>query len=101
MFTVIYRWRIKPEMEEAFCSAWHGRTEKIHAIRGSYGSRLHREHDGTLCAIALWPSRGAWGRTKPPLPDDVEDATTFRDAIIETLPTLTMEIVDDLWRIPT
>lgn len=100
MFTVIYRWRVKPEMEEAFRNAWHRRTEKIHAIRGSFGSRLLREYDGTLCAIALWPSQEAWHDTEPPLPDDGEDAATFREAILKTLPTLTMQTVDDLWRLP-
>lgn len=63
----------------------------------SYGSRLHREQDGTYCAIALWPSREAWEVTGPPLPDDSEDAAAFRASLAETLPTITMEVVDDLW----
>ncbi len=100
MFTVIYRWRVKVDMEPAFIRAWHNRTEKIYAMRGSYGSRLHREPDGTFCAIALWPSREAWEATEPPLPDDEADEATFRDAVAEWLPTLTMEGVDDLWRRP-
>jgi heme-degrading monooxygenase HmoA len=100
MFTVIYRWRIKPDLESAFRTAWHNRTEKIYAVRGSYGSRLHREPDGTYCVIALWPSCEAWEAPEPPLPDDEADAATFRDSVAEWLPTLTMETVDDLWRLP-
>jgi len=100
MFTVIYRWHIKPEMEEAFRRAWHRRTEKLCATRSSYGSRLHRELDGTLCAIALWPSREAWEVTEPPLPDDGDDATIVRESVAEWLPTLTMEAIDDLWTRP-
>lgn len=101
MFTVIYRWEVKPKMEEAFRRAWHHRTEKIYATRNSFGSRLHRECDGTLCAIALWPSQDAWRKTEPPLLEDDEDAATFRDAIAKTLPTMTMDMIDDLWKVPT
>lgn len=100
MFTAIYRWRIKPELEAAFRDAWHRRTEKIYAHRGSHGSRLHRESTGTYCAIALWPSKAMWEATEPPLPDDEDDAKTFEEAIEERLPTLTMESVDDLWKLP-
>jgi len=78
---------------------WRVRTEKIFRVRGSYGSRLHREPDGTYCAIALWPSRAAWEATEPPLPDDADDAQAFGDSLLESLPTRTMETVDDLWRL--
>ena len=98
-FVVIYRWRIKDGAEAAFRTAWHRMTERIHAVRKSFGSRLHIEPDGTYCAIALWPSREAWQATQPPL-DDKEDQRTLQEAIVERLPTLTMELVDDLWSIP-
>jgi len=97
LFTVIYRWRVKPEMDAEFHRVWHVRTEKIRAAGVSYGSRLHREQDGTYCAIALWPSREAWEVMGPPLPDDAKDAAAFRAALAQTLPTITMEVVDDLW----
>ena len=100
MFVAIYHWRVTVGMESAFLAAWHRRTKKVLDVRGSYGSRLHRESDGTLCAIALWPSKAAWEATEPPLPDDQADAATFKDAVTEWLPTLTMEAVDDLWRLP-
>ena len=100
MFTVIYRWRVKPETESDFLRTWHVRTEKIRVARGSYGSRLHREPDGTYCAIALWPSRGAWEAKEPPLPDDADDAKAFFASIEHSLPPLTMESIDDLWAQP-
>ncbi len=100
MFIVIYRWRVKVDMEPAFIAAWHNRTENIRTRRGSHGSRLLREPDGTLCAVALWPSRELWEATEPPLPDDEADAATFHDAVAEWLPTLTMETIDDLWDLP-
>ncbi len=97
MFTVIYRWKVKSEREQDFLRTWHVRTIKIQAVRGSYGSRLHREGDGTYCAIALWPSKEAWEATGPPLPDDEADAVAFWESLAEKLPTFTMHSVDDLW----
>jgi len=99
-FTVIYRWRVRPGLEADFRRAWHRRTEKIHAVRGSHGSRLHVESDGTYCAIALWPSREAWEAAEPPLPDDEADKKAFEDAVAEWLPALTMQVADDLWMPP-
>ncbi|PZR56943.1 MAG: hypothetical protein DLM50_07175 [Candidatus Meridianibacter frigidus] len=101
LFTVIYRWRVKPEMEGEFRQIWHIRTEKIRAVKESYGSRLHREPDGMYCAIALWPSREAWESTAPALPGDSEDEATFRATLVTTLPVIAMEVVDDLWSLPS
>jgi len=100
MFTVIYRWRLEPGTDAAFIGAWRNRTEKIYAARGSYGSRLHREPDGTYCAIALWPSQAAWEANEPPLRDDDADAAAFKQSVVESLPVLTMELVTDLWKLP-
>ncbi|HEX3466597.1 MAG TPA: antibiotic biosynthesis monooxygenase [Candidatus Elarobacter sp.] len=100
MFTVVNRWRVDDAMDTEFCRAWHARTEKIRALRGSYGSRLHREPEGVYCGIALWPSREAWSATEPPLPEDEHDAAVFSAAVVEWLPTLTMDLVDDLWSLP-
>ena len=99
MFTVVYRWRVKPGRRSDFLRTWRTRTDRIYAIRGSYGSRLLEEADGAYCAIALWPSREAWTATEPPLPGDLDDAETFKDCIEEWLSTTT-NVVDDAWRIP-
>jgi heme-degrading monooxygenase HmoA len=101
VFTVVYRWRIKPAYEAKFLAAWHSRTERIYRERGSYGSRLHREPGGIYCAIALWPSEEAWKATEPALLDDETDAEVFATSIQEQFPTITMESIDDLWRLPT
>jgi heme-degrading monooxygenase HmoA len=100
MFTVIYRWRVKPGRQSDFMRTWRTRTDRIYDTRGSYGSRLLEEDDGTYCAIALWPSREAWAATEPALPDDFDDAQTFKDSIDEWLSTTTMSVIDDAWRIP-
>ena len=100
MFTVIYRWRVKPGSEDRFVAAWHALTKQIHRVRQSYGSRLHRESDGTYCAIALWPSEEAWKIDDPPLHAGSTIAA-FQECIEQRLPTVTMESIDDLWRMPT
>ena len=97
MFTVVYRWRVKPGKEAVFCDVWRRRTEKIHAVSGSYGARLHRQPDGAYFSIALWPSREAW-ESNVPLPDDEEDARLFRESVAETLPPITGDVVDDYWK---
>ena len=55
MFAVLYRWQIKPGMEEQFVDGWSRVTRAIHNSCGSYGSRLHRAADGTWFAYARWP----------------------------------------------
>jgi hypothetical protein len=95
MFTVIYRWRVKPGRESDFLRTWRARTDRIYETRGSYGSRLLQEDDGTYCAIALWPSREAWAATEPPLPADFDDAETFKGSIEEWLPTTRLNVIDD------
>jgi len=97
MFTVVYRWRIKPEKEATFCNVWRRRTEKIHAVCGSYGARLHRESDGSYFSIALWPSRALW-ESDVNLPDDAQDARLFRESILETLPVIAGDVIDDAWQ---
>ena len=98
MFTVIYHWRVKPELEAEFLRVWHARTLKIETSCGSNGSRLHKSEDGTYYAIALWPSRERW-ETPVTLPDDAEDDRIFRASIEEHLGTHTMTVVDDLWNL--
>ncbi|MDQ6929510.1 MAG: antibiotic biosynthesis monooxygenase [Candidatus Eremiobacteraeota bacterium] len=96
MFTVIYQWRIRPELEAEFLRVWHVRTQKIEEHCGSFGARLHKGDDGTYFSVALWPSREKW-ETFSQLPDDAEDERIFRASIQEFLGTKTMVVVDDLW----
>ena len=57
-FVAIYHWRLKPEMEDEFISAWTEVT--VHYLKhGSLGSRLHKCGDGTWYAYAQWPSSHA------------------------------------------
>ncbi len=54
MITVLFRWQVKPECEQAFKEGWseiiHRNIEKY----GALGSRLHKGHD------KLWISYSQW-----------------------------------------
>ena len=77
---VLYRWRIRPEMETAFVAAWSSITERLHAHHGSMGSRLHRGDDGLWYAYAQWPTAGHRERAFASAPDP-ETSAAFWAAI--------------------
>ncbi|GGS23105.1 antibiotic biosynthesis monooxygenase family protein [Streptomyces nojiriensis] len=93
MFAVIYRWRLRPGMEQQFADGWHRVTAAIHAQCGSYGSRLHRADDGTWVAYARWPDEAARERCAAPDPQGV---AMMVEAIAERLPETRMQLVDDM-----
>jgi len=93
MFAVIYRWRLHPGHEEQFVDGWNLRTRAIQRSCGSYGSRLHRADDGSWVAYARWPDEQT---RKECQPDDTEGARLMGEAIAESLPEITMQIVSDL-----
>lgn len=43
MFIAVYCFKIKPATDEAFVQAWKTRTEGIHLVLGSLGSRFHKD----------------------------------------------------------
>jgi heme-degrading monooxygenase HmoA len=94
MFIVLYRWRIKPELETQFVEAWSEITAYYSLNEHWRGSRLHRGADGIFYSYAQWESdehrRKAF--EKPPnLPAGAE----MRAAIEESFPEVVLEIVSD------
>jgi RimJ/RimL family protein N-acetyltransferase/heme-degrading monooxygenase HmoA len=94
---VIYRWRVKPGLEEQFASGWSEGTAAVHERCASFGARLHRPAKGgeLWVSYARWPdeaSRKACFAT-----NDFHEAgfAKMREAVAETLPQIVMEIVDD------
>ena len=106
MFVAVYWWRVKPGKEEQFRAAWRRGTELITAKYGSYGSRLHRNHDGRFVGYAQWPDYETWKRAfdAKMVYDDPETRRNFVDAVAESPangePAFAMEITDDLWLQP-
>jgi heme-degrading monooxygenase HmoA len=62
MYIVQYRWKLKSGTEDRFRSAWKQGTERIIALEGGLGSRLHQANDGSWIAYAQWPDRESWSR---------------------------------------
>jgi len=95
-FAVIYRWRLAPGTEAAFCDAWAEVTLAIGRDRGGLGSRLHRGDDGIWLAYAQWPDRASWEAARA-LPPAESAASAAMDAcIVERLPPILLEPVADL-----
>ncbi len=93
MFVVIYRWRVRPDMEDVFIEGWERVTRAIYARCASYGSRLHRSDDGTWVGYARWPDEATRARC---VHGDQEGCELMASAIVETYEELRCVLVSDL-----
>ena len=99
MFIAVYRWKVKPGMEEQFREGWRRGTVAIRRMHNSFGSRLHKTAEGDFVGYAQWPTREKWQAVYDAhFPhDDKEASRLFRDAIeISHGPELLMDVTDDL-----
>lgn len=99
MFTVIYRWRIKPEFENQFVESWSEITEYLMKNFGALGSRLHRGSDGLWYAYAQWQTsemRDYAFQNSPEMP--VREK--MKQAIEESFPEIRLEIIADFLILP-
>lgn len=94
MFTVLYKWRIKPDLEDQFVESWSRITEYYRDNAGSFGSRLHKGSDGFWYGYAQWPSSEA--RTSA-FENDFEHPSraAMVEAIEESFPEVQLEIAAD------
>jgi len=97
-FAVLYRWRVREELVPQFLEGWRRMTLALRQERGGGGSCLHRAPDGTWVAYARWPSAEARARAFENGPVDPEASRLMREAILESLPELCLEVTDDLLR---
>jgi hypothetical protein len=95
MIVVFYRWRLKQGRRAEFEVAWAEVTAALRA-RGSGGSALFVAQDGTMVGVARWPSLD--------LRDELfaanltpEASSVLRDCIEETLQSIEMSEVRNLW----
>lgn len=99
MFVVLYRWRIKPELEAQFVAAWSEITAYYSENKHWRGSRLHRGADGIFYSYAQWESdelrRKAFEKRL-----DSTAGTRMREAIEESFPEVALEIVSDYLILP-
>jgi quinol monooxygenase YgiN len=100
VLAVIYRFKVKPGMEDAFVDAWHRLTVAIRRERGSLGSRLHRADDGAFVAYAQWPDRELFQRAGALGAADEQARDDMRAAMDGPVESLLMTMVDDLLEPP-
>ncbi|GAA5215763.1 antibiotic biosynthesis monooxygenase family protein [Corallincola platygyrae] len=99
MFVVMYEFVVKPGCEEQFLDAWPQVTQGIYLLKGSLGSRLHRNKNGELIAYAQWPDRATFEEAQvvEMTPEYEAQREKMRDALnIEATRTLyEMEVETD------
>ena len=94
MFIVLYRWRIKPELESQFIEAWSEVTSYYSNNQFWRGSRLHRGSDGIFYSYAQCTTDE--DRQKAFENRPVFDAgARMREAIEESFPEVILECVSD------
>lgn len=94
MFCVIYRWRIKPELEDQFIENWSEITGILIKDRGGKGSRLHRGEDGLFYAYAQWNSEEDRRKAFENFPKTAA-SEKMREAITESFPEIKLESIAD------
>ncbi|MBC3876844.1 antibiotic biosynthesis monooxygenase [Undibacterium sp. FT79W] len=97
-FIVLYRWKIKPGMEDQFIEGWSQGTALFREM-GSLGSRLHRGSDELWYGYAQWPSAearsDAFGR-----PLNSPWFAMMHEAIEMSLPEIILEPISDFLVLP-
>ncbi len=101
MFVVIYRWRVKPNLESQFVENWSVRTAYLREKYNTLGSRLHRGNDGIWYSYAQWKSAEQREKAFALEANTISEASQkFQQAIEETFPEVQLEIVSDLIILP-
>lgn len=62
--TVLRRWTVRPDLEEAFERAWGELTGELRSDHGLDAAWLHRAEDGSYVATERWSSAEAHGRDR-------------------------------------
>ena len=99
MFAVIYRWRVKPELERQFVESWSEITEFLVGNFNSLGSRLQRGSDGLWYGYAQWRSseeREFAFQNMPEMPAREK----MKKAIEESFSEVRLEIIADFLILP-
>lgn len=96
-FCVIYKFKVRPGMEESFIKGWSHLTEAIRETRGGMGSRLHKSDNGWWVAYAQWPDRQTWESAQTAYESpDTEASNLMTEAIEDRVPPILLEPIIDL-----
>ncbi|MDQ3061562.1 MAG: antibiotic biosynthesis monooxygenase [Acidobacteriota bacterium] len=101
MFVVLYRWRIRPNLEQQFVENWSARTAYLREKYDSLGSRLHRGSDGIWYGYAQWKSAEQREKAFDAESSEVsETSQKMREAIEESFPEIQLEVISDYLILP-
>ncbi|MEO7540302.1 MAG: antibiotic biosynthesis monooxygenase [Pyrinomonadaceae bacterium] len=95
MLVFLYRWRLKPGLEDQFVESWSAITRYYRDNAGSLGSRLHKGNDGIWYAYAQWHSPGDREQAFDQIPDHPA-RERLQEAIDEFLGETVLDIRSDL-----
>lgn len=94
MLVFLYRWRIKPGLEQQFVDAWSAITLYYRENAGSLGSRLHRGNDGIWYGYAQWRDAAHRERAFAQAPE-YPDRARMMEAIEEFLGETVLDVTAD------
>ena len=97
MFTVIYKFKIKPDKIQQFEENWTELTKLIYNNQGSLGSRLHKSDGLNYIAYAQWPNKETWESEWNNMPEHAKEISRKMKEACETRETIfELEVVIDL-----
>jgi len=97
MFSVIYKFEIKPDRKESFEKSWKDLTLLIYDYAGSLGSRLHKKDECNYIAYAQWPNKETWENSSNKLPEKSNEISKLMKKSCVSIETLyELELTEDL-----
>ncbi len=97
MFSVVYKFEVKPGRKRSFEKSWKDLTHLIYEYAGSLGSRLHQKDEFNYIAYAQWPNKETWERSSNKLPKKSKEINKLMKESCNSIQTLyELELVEDL-----
>ena len=97
MFSVIYKFEIKPDRKDSFEKSWKDLTHLIYDYAGSLGSRLHKKDECNYIAYAQWPNKETWENSSNKLPEKSNEISKLMKESCISIETLyELELTKDL-----
>ncbi len=97
MFSVIYKFQLKPDKIQQFEENWTELTKLIYEHQGSWGSRLHKSDETNYIAYAQWPDKETWESEWKNMPEQAKEISRKMKEACETNETIfELDVVVDL-----
>ena len=97
MFSIIYKFKIKPDRKDSFEKSWKDLTHLIYDYSASLGSRLHKKDNCNYIAYAQWPNKETWENSSNKLPKKSKEISKLMIESCNSIETLyELELIEDL-----